>query len=141
MVGVPRVTGHGKGLVWVGQAYGELHGRCLADKDRAGSAKTADNGPVALLAPLPVKDERLRRRWCVVGREDVLDAERDALERPEVDSAGELRVGRGGSLKRSVIHPGDVAADLAIDAVGPPEQFGGEFNTGNGPGTERRGSV
>ena len=116
--GVPRVARHRERLVRIGQADRELHGRGLAGDDRARRAQAGDHRRVALVAPGGIEDQALRRRRRIVGRDDVLDAQRDALQRARVDARGEVGVGLGGGLERRLVHALQVDAQLGVQPVG-----------------------
>ena len=91
---VPGVARHREAGRGVGPAGGELVQHQLAQEHRAGRPQPADDGRVAPLAPGRVEDAAVGRRRGVAGGDEVLDPERDALQGPPVDAAGEVGVGR-----------------------------------------------
>jgi hypothetical protein len=88
------------GLVRVRHASRELHGCGLADDDRAGRAQAGDHRRVTPVAPGGVEHQALGGGRRVVGGDDVLDPQRDALQRAFINAAGKIRIGSRGLRER-----------------------------------------
>ena len=100
---------------------GELHRRGLAGDHGARRTQSRDDRRVALVAPRRVEHQALRGGRRVVGGDDVLDAERDALQRTPIDAVGEVRIGLARLVQRRRVHAVKVDPELRIQTVGALE--------------------
>ena len=137
---VPGVAGSGEVVVGVGQADGELVHHVLAEQDRAGRAEAARDGRV--LGRDAVGQDAGAGRRADTGRvKEILEADRDAVERPAVPSAADLllrslRLGRG-LLGRHC----QVAVELVVEPLDPGEIGVDQLHWGDRPPLELRGKA
>ena len=134
---VPRVAVDRERAGGVGRAHRELHRRGLAHDDGAVVAQTRDDRRVAALLPFGIEDAALGGGRPFAGRDDVLDTERDALERAAVDARREVGVGPSRRLERGVGEPAHVDAEHRIEPFGPLVHLGGELDARHRVGAQR----
>lgn len=83
------------------------------------------------------KDQRVSGCRSLGHRQDVLDPDRDAVQRPAIFASGALGVGLARGGQRVVVHPFQVDAEPPVERVGTPQRRGQEFYGRELAGTQR----
>ena len=129
VVGVPGIARRREGLVGRHRAVGEFVGRELAQDDGAARLQAAhglgvDRGHVV------GAQVRMAGRQHTLGLVDVLQPDRNAVQRAAAKALAQFRVGLPGRVARPVGGEGDEARDLVIDGCDAGEESFGERRRG-----------
>ena len=114
-----RVAGRSEGGILVGRAERKLVQVGFADEDRAGLTQMGDGRRIAL-GDVAVAHPRGSGRRHPADVEQILDGDGHAVQRPAIDSGGQLAVRCGRLCACFVRHHADEGVELAVvglDAV------------------------
>ena len=123
---IVRVARRSERRILVGRAERELVQVGLAQEDRTGLAKMRDRRAVAR-GDMPVADARRRRRRDAAHVEQVLDRDRDAVQRAAIAAGGDLTVGVLRLTARFVGRHADERVQPAVVGLDPLQTLVGDL--------------
>jgi hypothetical protein len=127
LVGVPGVARRRPGQVEGGAADGELVGGELAEEHGSGLRQPGGDGRVPL-RHMVFEDARMRGRADALGRVDVLEPDRDAVERPFAPAGGDLGLGLPRVLAGAIRGDEEEARKLSVEGLDAAKAELGELD-------------
>ena len=130
VVGVPGIARRREGLVRRHRAVGEFVGGELAEDDGAAGFQ-ASHGLGIDRGHVVGAQMRMAGRQHALGLVDVLQPDRNAMQRAAIEPLAHLHVGLLGGEPRAIGGEGDEARDLVIDGCDAREESLGERRRGD----------
>ena len=130
VVGVPGIARRREGLVRRHRAVGEFVGGELAENDGAAGFQAAHGLGVDRRHVVGAQ-VRMAGRQNALGLVDVLQPDRNAMQRAAIEALAHLHVGLPGCACAPIGREGDVARDLVIDGCDAREESLGECRRGD----------
>ena len=137
MVQPPGVVHRAIMGVGAGRAIGELVQVGLAEQHRAGALEALDRGGVEVRDPVG-KERRAVGGGDPSGGVEVLDRDRDAVQRPAMVARHDRRLGRARRLARAVRGHPDVGVEARLEPLDPAQHHLGQLDRRELAGGEAR---